>query len=77
MSCSNLVQRIGRHVAMNVPISLGRSDSIGFGNATPHFSDHVFDCGEGFLSKSQKSGLSGVGYWLSTLVDPDDSIAWH
>ena len=57
---------------LNVPITFGRWDTVSFGRPNPLLNDHYFDYGEDFSIKVAASGLGGVGYRLSDIVNSDD-----
>jgi hypothetical protein len=66
------VLRPGGLAILNVPITFGRWDSLSFGRPNPLLNDHFFDYGEDFSVKVAMSGLIGVGYRLSAVIEPDD-----
>ena len=52
----------------NVPMTLGRRETIAFGHANPLANGHWFDYGEDFVERLAEAGFSGRGYRLKHML---------
>lgn len=57
---------------INVPMTLGRWETVEFGYANPLLNDHYFDYGEDFTQRMLGAGFSGIAYQLSKVVPADE-----
>ena len=62
------VLRPGGRIALCVPITFGRPDTLDFGGPNALMNDHCFDYGEDFTERVVDAGFSGVEFRLMSVV---------
>ncbi len=58
----------GGRIALCVPITFGRAETIDFGGPNPLMNDHCFDYGEDFVERVLEAGFSGRAFQLTRVV---------